>query len=171
MPKLVTVLAAVLVGFAGVAIAHDVAGEHGREEEDAHHHLAEANGVRALHAWTRATDEKTALVFVTIENASGAEIRLEGAESGVAARAELVGFRLKDGEPDFARLPFVPVKPGHVLILQPRGLAIRLSDLDHPLAKGEEIELEFHFDSGHLPMHVQVEATDAAQHSHAGHQH
>ena len=150
--------------------AHAEAGHHDHDEEDVDH-LAEMNGVRALHAWTPATDGTTALVFVTIENRSNRDIRLEGAESDMAESAELVGFQVKDGEPAYEALPFVPVKPGRELVLQPNGLAIRLTGLGRPLSKGDEIEVEFHFDTGHVPMHVQVEAANATNHSHAGHQH
>lgn len=149
---------------------HNEAGHHDHAEEEAHH-LAEIEGVRALHAWTRATGEGTALVFVTIENKGEAEVKLEGAESAAAKTAELVGFQLKDGEPTYVSLPFVSVKPGRKLALQPKGLAIRLGGLEQPLNKGDELEVEFEFDTGHLEMHVQVEAADATQHSHAGHQH
>ena len=184
---------ALLVAFAAPSLAHDAHGQHGdqaeahheegheekghdeaghldHEEEEAHH-LAEIDGVRALHAWTRATGEDTALVFVTIENKGEAEVKLEGAESAAAKTAELVGFQLKDGEPTYVALPFVSVKPGRKLVLQPQGLAIRLVGLAQPLEKGDELEVEFEFDTGHLEMHVQVEAADATQHSHAGHQH
>lgn len=150
--------------------AHDEAGHHDHDEDEAHH-LAEHNGVRALHAWTPATDGPSALVFVTIENRSGKDVRLEGAESELAEAAELVGFQMQDGEPAYVALPFVPVKPGRELVLQPNGLAIRLTGLSRPLSKGGEIEVEFHFDTGHIAMHVQVEAANAANHSHAGHQH
>lgn len=183
---------ALLVAFAAPILAHDAHGQHGGQagvhheeghEEKGHdeaghhvheeeaHHLAEIEGVRALHAWTRATGEGTALVFVTIENKGEAEVKLEGAESAAAKTAELVGFQLKDGEPTYVSLPFVSVKPGRKLALQPKGLAIRLGGLEQPLNKGDELEVEFEFDTGHLEMHVQVEAADATQHSHAGHQH
>ena len=119
----------------------------------------------------RATDEGTGYVFVELENASDAPVKLKGAEAEFSRTAELVGFRLRDGEQVYEPLPFVPITAGGRIELQPFGLAIQLSGLQHSLDEGDEIEIELEFDTGHMDVHVQVEAANATQHRHAGHQH
>jgi hypothetical protein len=143
---------------------HDGEGGHSRHE-------AEADGLRALHAWTRATSGRTSLIFVEIENNSAGTVSIVGGHADWADAVELVGFRLKDGEPTWVALPPVPVKAGTAMMLAPDGLALRAVGVKQALVQGEEHEIEIEFDSGHLDMVVQVEAVDARAHSHAGHQH
>lgn len=156
LPALLAVLASVAVAAA---------------EDHDDHHVSELNGVRAVHAWTRATGGDTALVFVDIENGSDAIVLIEGGHSEDAATVELVGFRLKDGEPVYEPVGSVPVGPGNEMQLAPERLALRLSGLRQPLAEGGEFELEIVLDIGEIDVHVAVEAADATQHSHAGHSH
>lgn len=159
---------------------HDHAdGDHGHEEgehaedheQDNSSHEGEADGVRTLHAWTRATPGKTALLFVDIQNTSDHAVSITGGHSEVAESVELVGFQLKEGEPDHVALPPVPIKAGTEMSLAPNGLALRLNGVRMPLREGEEHGVEIEFDFGHIEMRFQVEAADAKQHSHAGHQH
>lgn len=111
------------------------------------------------------------LLFVEIENGLGEEVRLVGGHTGIAGSVDPVGFRMKDGEADYAILPGVPVKSGKGLALPPNGLALRLNGFKQAFTRGEEFDVEIEFDSGHVEMHAQVETADAARHSHAGHQH
>lgn len=157
------VLAAALAGPA-------FAGEDDHDH-DSDHHVSELAGVRAVHAWTRATSGDTAYVFVEIENQSNAPVAIEGGEAAFAQSVELVGFQLKDGEPGYVVLPEVPIQPGKDLKLEPEGLALRLSGLSEPLQEGAEVEIEIEFDTGHMEVHVEVGAENARAHSHAGHQH
>ncbi|MCK7612814.1 copper chaperone PCu(A)C [Roseibium sediminicola] len=153
--------------------------EHTHEErydKDGHDdehtdHTASAHGVTALHAWIRATSEKEALLFVEINNGSDKDVKFLGAETEIADTVELVGFQLKNGEADYVALPVMPVKPGKELVLAPNGLALRLTGLKQDFEKGDSFKIELEFDVGHLDMTVQVEAENATQHSHAGHQH
>lgn len=144
---------------------------HDHEEGERSRHESEAHDVRAVHAWTRATSDMTALVFVEIENNADRDIAITGGESGVADSIELVGFQLKDGQPAYIALPPVPIKAGTAMTLTPDGLALRLNGVRQPLVKGEEHEIEIEFDFGHIGMLFQVEDADARNHSHAGHQH
>lgn len=161
-------IAAAVVAFAlaGAAFAQD----H-MHDEDEEHHVSELNGVRTVHAWTRATSGPDALVFVSIENNSPNEVVLLGGECECAASVELVGFELKDGEPAYTPLPGVPVRAGGELALEPNGLALRLSGLSAALVQGGELEMEVELSVGHLDVHVEIGAADATQHSHAGHRH
>ncbi|MAS08281.1 MAG: hypothetical protein CL534_26805 [Ahrensia sp.] len=142
------------------------------EDHDDHsHHEGGMDGVRTVHAWAQATTGKSAFVFVDIENNSDRDIAITGGESEIAASVELVGFQLKDGEPDYVVLPPVPIKAGTEMTLAPDGLALRLNGLTTPLLQGAEHEIEIEFDFGHIEMFFQVEAADARHHSHVGHQH
>jgi len=145
--------------------------DHYEEDHDHGDHEGSAEGVHALHAWIQATSGRTALVFVDIDNTSDTQVKLLGGHTELAESVELVGFILKDGEPGYDALPPVPIQPGKKLLLAPNGLALRLNGLTRAFKKGEEFEIEITFDFGHIDMHVQVEATDATQHRHAGHQH
>lgn len=150
---------------------HDEDEDHDHQRDEHADHKSSANGVTALHAWIQATSDKNALMFVEIENGSEKDVRIVGARTEIADKVALVGFQLTDGEADYVVLPAVPVKPGKELILAPNGLALRLTGLQQTLEEGDTFEIELQFDFGHLGMVAQVEATNATQHSHAGHQH
>ena len=56
--------------------------------------------------------------------------------------------------------------------LEPEGLGFRLVGLTQDLVQGAEFELELEFaDGSQVHLHVEIEAADATQHSHAGHSH
>jgi copper(I)-binding protein len=152
------IIVAAIAGLSGPALA---------EDSD---HLTELDGLRALHAWTRATDGAEALVFVEIENEGDAVVTLEGAAAN-GLTAELVGFRLIDGEPGHETIGSVPVSPGRSLHLEPDGLAIRLGGLPTPLTEGAVLDLDLRTSIGVVKIHVDVEAADATAHDHAGHNH
>ena len=140
-------------------------------QDDHDHHVAEASGIRAVHAWANATDASSALVYVEIENASDRAVALTGAHTGIAQSAELVGLQNSGGELSYTAIPEMPLPAGSELVLSPNGLAIQLSGLTGPLVEGETFEIEFQFGDIHLPATVAIEPADATQHSHAGHQH
>tara|TARA_R110002020_G_scaffold98736_14_gene234846 strand:+ start:1704 stop:2207 length:504 start_codon:yes stop_codon:yes gene_type:complete len=149
------------------AIAAEKAGhDHGPAE-----HVSDLDGVRIIHAWTRATTGAEALIFFEVENRSGKPVSLTGGESDLGASVTLVGMQFKDGVAEPVELPSVPVKDGGDLQLEPEGLALRIGGLTRPLAEGDVIEVEVAFDIGHVDVDVEVEAEDATGHSHAGHAH
>ncbi|MFV0358573.1 copper chaperone PCu(A)C [Tropicimonas sp.] len=140
-------------------------------DDDHADHLSELGGIRAIHAWTRATSQDDALVFVEIENTGDETVTLQGGQAEIATGGELVGFRLKNGNESHVALPGIPVAPKTTLILAPGAAAIRLSGLTRPLRQGEAFEAGLDFDIGTLAVHVETEAADADRHSHAGHGH
>ena len=149
-----------------VMAAEKAGHDHGPAE-----HVSELDGVRIIHAWTRATTGAEALVFFEIENRSGKPVSLTGGESDLGSSVTLVGVQFKDGVAEPVELPSVPVKDGGDLHLEPEGLALRIGGLTQPLAEGDVIEVEVEFDIGHVDVDVEVEAEDATGHSHAGHSH
>ena len=141
------------------------------QEDDQSDHLAEAGGLRLLHAWTRATDDDTAHVFVEIANTGDAARTLSGGSAAIAETTTLVGFLMEDGTGTYQPLPGLPVAPGTDLDLTPEGLALQLDGLDAALAEGDSFPMEVHFGETHIDVTVAVEAAGASQHSHAGHMH
>ncbi|WP_157961501.1 copper chaperone PCu(A)C [Acuticoccus kandeliae] len=134
-------------------------------------HVRERAGVRILHAWTRATTDRTTLVFAEIENTGEAEVTLHGGTAPIAEGGTLVGLTVKDGALSMVPLPPVPIAPGRELELAPDGLAIALHGLSRPLGEGDAFDLTFTFDFGTVEIPVAVERADARQHSHAHHHH
>lgn len=139
--------------------------------QDGHDHLAEAQGLRILHAWTPATAGPEALIYMEIENGSDRALTLSGAETGDGQAAQLVGFAYADGVETWQPLPDMPVAAGQHLDLAPRGLALQLTDLATPLSQGDVLQIEVAFGDLHLDVAVEVEAEGASAHSHAGHSH
>ena len=156
-----TALAALLVSLAA-GFAHAA---------DDHAHLAEAEGLRILHAWTRATTEGEAFVFAEIENGGAVERVLTGAEAEGAASGEVVGFGFENGSPVWTVLPGVPVAAGADLHLEPDVLALRLLGLGAPLAEGGHLDVVFVFDGFEIAAEAEILDADARAHSHAGHSH
>ncbi|TJZ89406.1 copper chaperone PCu(A)C [Paracoccus gahaiensis] len=139
--------------------------------EDGHDHLAEADGLRILHAWTPATAGPDALIYMEIENGSDRTLTLSGARTEGGQAARLVGFAYADGVETWQPLPDMPIAAGQDLDLTPRGLALQMSGLNDPLARGDTLPIEVMFGDLHLDVGVEVEAEDASAHSHAGHSH
>ncbi|WP_102868297.1 copper chaperone PCu(A)C [Pseudovibrio exalbescens] len=160
----------IILGVLSLTSTASLAGDHHHANDHAAHEAA-AHGIHGLHAWTRATDDDHALVFVELKNESDHEVHLTGGHSAIAETVTLVGFQMQEGEAVYVPIPQVPVQPEGELDLMPNGLALQLDGLARPLAKGESFEVEIVFDQGHLMMPVQVEAYNATQHSHAGHMH
>lgn len=167
LSRFLTVLALAALPVLALAPAPRAGEEHGAHGD----HLATLGELRLVHAWTRATEDDHALVFVEIDNTGEAPVTLTGAASAIAEGAELVGFRLEEGEPGYVALGKLPVAPGTEMALAPEGLALRLEGLAGPLTEGETFPVEIVFDAGRVEMIVQVEAADATQHGHAGHAH
>lgn len=136
-----------------------------------HGHVAEADGLRVVHAWTPATDSSDALVYMEVENRGDGPVTLTGAAAEAAGSAALVGHALNDGETTWTPLPGVPVDAGGELRLEPNVLAIRLTNLQAPLEEGTRLDMTLLFEDVVLPIGVTVEPEGATKHAHAGHVH
>lgn len=179
-PRTLTLAALFALASAGIRAdqaqnehAEQVNEAHGHEghADDAHpDHLTEIDDLRIVHAWTRATTADHALVFMEIEN-TGEPAMLTGAETPLAERATLVGFRMTEAGGVYETLPQLPVAKGTELALAPEGLALRLDGLSAPLAEGDVVPVKLHFGTTSAEVSAEVEAADARQHSHAGHAH
>lgn len=149
--------------------------EHAHDDDHAHDdldaHAFEAAGVQVVHPWMNATSGSEALIFLELENTGAESVSLRGAEVPFAEEAMLVGFALEGGEGAYQPLPFVPVQPGRSLDLAPEGLAIRASGLTAAFDEGDTAEITLLTSAGEIALTVAVEAADARQHGHAGHNH
>lgn len=168
MRKTAALAAALVVGF--LAAPMSASGE-GDDHHDHDHHVSSLEGLSVVHAWARAAEQGgDTNVYFELHN-EGEEDHLAGAETAIAASATLVGHTLKDGETDYVEFDEVEIEHGDTLF-DPYGMSVRLTGLTKTLAKGEEFSLTLNFEhAGPLEIHVEVEAANADQHSHAGHSH
>jgi hypothetical protein len=119
-----------------------------------------------------ATNVDTALVFVELENIGAEPIMLTGAEILEATAGTRAGFRMQDAKGGYVDLGAeMPVTPVRLLVLSPRGLAIRLAGLARGLEEGDTFEVHLETSLGELAVVVASETADAQQYSHAGHAH
>ncbi|XGA79493.1 copper chaperone PCu(A)C [Halomonas sp. CH40] len=149
------------------------ADDHGHDDshDDDAKHVSELANLRALHAWTNATRDRDAHIYVELENTGTDTIILTGAHAEIAQTAQLTGFRLVDGEPQHAPIEAMPLDPSSTLVLSPNGLSIQLEGLSKALEEGEHFDVHLDTDAGRLELDVEVESASARQHSHAGHAH
>ncbi|NOG31452.1 copper chaperone PCu(A)C [Halomonas sp. TBZ9] len=154
------------------------ADDHGQDDshdddkhDDEASHVSELDNLRALHAWTNATRDRDAHIYVELENTGTQTITLTGAYAEIAQTAQLTGFRLVDGEPQYAPIEAMPLDPSSTLVLSPNGLSIQLEGLSKALKEGEHFDVHLDTNAGRLALHVEVESASARQHSHAGHAH
>ena len=134
-------------------------------------HVAEHDGIRALHGWTRATTRDTALVFVEIENNRQGPVTLTGLTTDIAADARLAGFRLSGRDAAYEELPAIVLDPGARIALEPEGAAFVLTGLRAPLLDGTHFDATLLFGDVTLPFEIEVLDANARQHGHAGHAH
>lgn len=134
-------------------------------------HLAEANGLRVLHAWTPATPKGTdALIYMEIENTSATEVLLTGGTAEGQA-LPLAGFGYGAAGAAWTDLPGLPIAPGGELRLEPQVLALRWPTVPLDLTEGADVEIAVHLGTETLQAHVEIGAPGATAHSHAGHGH
>lgn len=156
---------ATLASFAGAAADED----HDRGAEA--RHVAVLDGVRIVHAWTRATDGDEVLVWMEIENRGDATIAFTGAESQLAREGAVVGHRMVEGEARNEVIAEIAVGSGEKIVFEPNGLALRLTGLTRSLQEGDVLEVTVLTSAGPLEIEADVEAASARSHGHAGHTH
>lgn len=102
---------------------------------------------------------KVGAAFMVVKNSGATDDALVGAESPVAARAEL-HTHIKDGEVMRMRqVSSIDVPAGGTVSLQPGGLHIMLIDLKQPLRQGETFPLSLTFaKAGTLAVDVPVKS-------------
>lgn len=156
------------------ALAHEEGHGHGHDHSHDNHddHLAEAEGVRLIHAWTNATRGDVARVFIEIENTSDTDITLTGGDAEIASSVRLMGAPVQAGATEPVEIGTFPIAAGADITLAPDGLYLELSGLDRRLEEGDEFEMHVELEPiGEVEVNVEVESAGARNHSHAGHNH
>ena len=134
-------------------------------------HVAERDGLRVVHAWSRATEGPDGVVFLEIEN-EGAADTLTGAMTKAAREIVIEGLRLQAGDLVGEPLGDVEIPAGGTFHFEPNVAQLRLVGLAHALEEGDDYAIELVFtERGSIEVQVEVEAATATQHSHTGHSH
>ena len=145
---------------------------HGHGHDDHAGHLAEAGGVRLIHAWTNATRGDVARVFIEIENTGETEVVLTGGAAGIASSVRLMGAPVQAGATGPVEIGTFPIAAGADITLAPDGLYLELAGLDRRLEQGDDFVMHVELEPiGDVEVRVEVEAANARNHSHAGHNH
>jgi copper(I)-binding protein len=134
-------------------------------------HVAEAEGLRVVHAWTPAVSAGNDLfVYMEIENGSDAAALLTGA-TAMGETLALFGFTYGAEGEAWRAIPGLPIPAGGSVTLEPQILALRLRGSPVDLVEGGGLDIEVSFNGAALPVLVEIGAPGATAHSHAGHDH
>jgi copper(I)-binding protein len=148
--------------------AHDDHDDHWAEKSD---HLSEVDGLRILHAWTNATEGDHARVYMDIENTGTQVVTLKGGDAEIAGEVHLMAMDIANPG-TFAELEEMPIPAKSEFMLAPNMVFLELHEIATHLHKGEAFDMHVMIEPfGEIEIHVEVEAEDANQHSHAGHNH
>lgn len=154
---------------AGCLLATAAMADENHDHQD--DHVTERDGLRVVHAWGRASKGPDAVVFLEIEN-EGAADTLTGAATKAAREIVIEGLRLEAGDLVGEPLGEVAIPAGGAFHFEPNVAQFRLVGLAQALDEGDGYDIELVFAGrGSIAVHVEVEAADATQHSHAGHSH
>lgn len=157
---------------------HDHAEEHADDHADAHDHdeggsdhLTELDGLRILHAWTNATEDDHARVYMEIENTGTEVVTLLGGETEIAAEVHLMAMDISNPG-TFAELEKMPIPAKSDFMLAPNMVFLELHEIATHLHKGDAFDMHVMIEPfGEIEIHVEVEGADATQHGHTGHNH
>jgi periplasmic copper chaperone A len=106
-------------------------------------------------AWIRQPPpgSDVAAVYLSLQNAGTAAVKLTGVECPLAAMAMMHETVAADGQSRMRALTAVPLAPGAAIAFTPGGRHIMLHGLAHPLQVGERVPLVLLF-SGGIKLHV-----------------
>lgn len=146
-------------------------------DENAHEHMHVDLGDFVIHdPYARASGAgaRAGAVFMGIENQSGRDDRLVGAETDAAAVTQLHTHEISDD--GVARMRHVPegfaLPDGEILWLERGGRHIMLMGLSRPLENGDSVHLVLRFErAGEFSLDVPVRNDAAAGHEHMQHGH
>ncbi len=145
--------------------AHD---DHGDDDSD---HVTRVDGLEILHAWAQATDDHHGRVFMEIANESDVDLILLGGDTEIGGDVVVKAMSYSGGA-KAVEIGTFPIKAGTEVDLTPDGLFLEIADLEMHLEEGTSFEMHIDVDPiGEVEIVVEVEAEDASNHSHAGHNH
>lgn len=160
------------IAFAALLIASPLLAEDGHKHDDHGdqdaHHLAEAEGLRILHAWAR---EGEARIYMEIENTGDHLVTLEGGEVEGLGELALMATPISAAGGEIQPIDEMPIPAGGELALTLDGLFLMLKAPAGWIA-GQHIDahVELH-PVGEVEVEVEIFAADTDQHPHAGHNH
>lgn len=135
-------------------------------------HEYETGQLHIDHPWSRATPPgaPTGAVYFVVHNHGQQADRLLGADSPVAASAELHATINKDGMMGMRHMgQGAEIAPGGELRLEPQGSHLMLVGLKQPLIAAKKFPLILHFEKAgdvEVQVAVQDDAPDAHEHHH-----
>lgn len=124
------------------------------------------SGMVAVHdGWARETTAGVTISagYARIENGTGQDVRLTGADTPAAGRVEIHNVTDDGGVMRMRPLPEgIDIPAGETVELEPGGYHLMLLDLRRPLRGGERIPVTFRFVTG-APVTASFEVRTAAQ--------
>ncbi|MDF0599252.1 copper chaperone PCu(A)C [Psychromarinibacter sp. C21-152] len=143
--------------------------ENHDNHDDQDDHLAEADGVRILHAWA-VPEDGAVRIYMEIENTGDRTLTLTGGETHDGAALALMATELQ-AEGGAVPLGEFPIKAGTEIDLDPGGLYLVLNPASD-LAEGDRFAAHVDLEPlGEVEIEVDVLAPGTRQHPHAGHRH
>lgn len=134
-----------------------------------------AGEIAVTSAWTRATlpGAKVAGGFAMISNSGGADDRLVGVSSPVAAKSELHTMKMVDDVMVMRPMESgLTIPAGGSAELKPGGDHLMLMGLTEALKEGEMVPVTLKFESGsEISVELMVMAANAKEMKHGGHDH
>lgn len=149
---------------------HDHEG-HAEAEDEFSDHVTRVDGIEILHAWAQATEGTTGRVFMEIANESAQSVTILGGDTDIGRAVTLMAMDYSDGA-KAVDIGSFPLKAGAEIDLTPDGLFLEIADLAMHLDQGASFKMHIDLDPvGEIEVIVEVEAENASNHSHAGHNH
>ncbi|KAJ55544.1 hypothetical protein ACMU_12690 [Actibacterium mucosum KCTC 23349] len=138
------------------------------DHDDDAHHLAEAEGIRILHAWAR---EGEARIYMEIENTGEQSVTLEGGEIEGLGELVLMAMPISATGGDIAPIKEMRIRGGGAFALTPEGMFLMLeAPADWTAGQHVDAHVALH-PLGEVEIEVEVFAAGTDQHPHAGHNH
>ncbi|MEO1238160.1 MAG: copper chaperone PCu(A)C [Pseudomonadota bacterium] len=145
--------------------------DHATKRDDHADHVTRIDGLEILHAWAQATEGDEARIFMEIANEGDTDLTITGGATEIGGTVTLMAINYSDGGTPVDIGSF-PLKAGEEIDLTPGGLFFSVADLAQHLDQGMSFDMHLIVDPiGEVDIVVEVEAADAATHSHAGHNH
>lgn len=135
-------------------------------------HVTELDGAEIVHPWAQASDGNSTRVFLEIHNSSDQTLEITGGTSpDIAETVTVMAAPIKaSGVPQ--AIGSFPISAQSEFALTPDSVYLLLDGVSRPLVEGDEFEMTLTIAPyGEVEIHVEIEASEAENHSHAGHNH
>jgi periplasmic copper chaperone A len=140
----------------------------------AHDESHKDQDIKVVDAWAKASLAGTTngAAFVTLSNQSGEADRIVGAETPIAAKAELHTHMMDNGVAKMRPVAAVDLAAGETATMEPGGLHVMLLGLTEPLTEGMSFPVTLILErSGPIQVEVMVKVANAMGAGHGGKMH